>query len=82
MPDLEIGWAIERSRWGRGYAAEAARAAADWVHRTLGADHVVHFIQERNVRSIRVAEKLGAKLDGTFELFGVDVLVYRTQLPI
>jgi len=81
-PDLEIGWAIERSRWGRGYAAEAARAAADWVHRTLGADHVVHFIQERNVRSIRVAEKLGAKLDGTFELFGVDVLVYRTQLPI
>src|SRR2546422_785521 len=29
-PDLEIGWAVDRSRWGRGYATEAARAAADW----------------------------------------------------
>ena len=82
-PDLEIGWAVDRSRWGRGYATEAARAAADWVYRTLKADHVVHFIQEANVRSIRVAEKLGAKRDGIFKLFGtVDVLVYRTDLPL
>ena len=49
----------------------------------LKADHVVHFIQEANVRSIRVAEKLGAKRDGIFKLFGtVDVLVYRTELPL
>src|SRR6266581_2816200 len=76
-------WAVDRARWGRGYATEAARAAADWVHRTLGADHVVHFIHERNVRSIRVAEKLGAKRDGTCKLFGtIDVLVYRTGLPL
>ncbi len=82
-PDLEIGWAVDRSRWGRGYATEAARAAADWVHRTLGADRVVHLIHERNIRSIRVAEKLGARRDGTFRLFGtVDVLVYRTELPL
>ena len=82
-PDLEIGWAIERSRWGRGYATEAARAAARWVHHELGADHVVHFIQEENARSICVAEKLGARLDGTFKLFGtIDVLVYRTDLPV
>ncbi|TMB54125.1 MAG: GNAT family N-acetyltransferase [Deltaproteobacteria bacterium] len=82
-PDLEIGWAVDRSRWGRGYATEAARAAADWVHRTLGADHVVHLIHEQNVRSIRVAEKLGAKRDGTCTLFGtIDVLVYRTGLPL
>ena len=53
------------------------------MHRTLGADHVVHFIQEQNVRSIRVAQKLGARLDGTFKLFGtVDVLVYLTELPL
>jgi RimJ/RimL family protein N-acetyltransferase len=80
-PDLEIGWAIDRSRWGHGYATEAARAAADWVYRTLKADHVVHLIHEQNTRSIRVAEKLGARRDGTCQLFGAEVLVYRTALP-
>src|SRR5438552_3330124 len=54
-PDLEIGWAVDRSRWVRGYATEAARAAAVWVLRTLGADRVVHLIQEQHVRPIRRA---------------------------
>jgi RimJ/RimL family protein N-acetyltransferase len=82
-PELEIGWAIDRSRWGRGYATEAARAAAGWVHAELGADHVVHFIAPDNARSIRVAEKLGSQPDGTFKLFGeIDVIVYRTLLPL
>src|ERR1051325_1566667 len=51
-PDLEIGWAVDRSRWGRGYATEAARAAADWVHRTPGAGRGGHFIHERTIRHI------------------------------
>src|SRR2546422_11101000 len=81
-PDLEIGWAVDRSRWGRGYATEAARAAADWVHRTLGADRVAHLIQEQNVRPIRVAAKLGAKRDGHCKLVGPgDARAYRTAAP-
>lgn len=82
-PDLEIGWAIDRSRWECGYATEAARAAAAWTHEVLHADHVVHFIEPDNIRSIRVAEKLGARVAGSYQLFGkIDVLTYRTELPL
>lgn len=84
-PHLEIGWGIDRSRWGRGYATEAARAAAGWVHEELGADSVIHLIARENTRSVRVAEKLGARRDGTFVIAGsggVEVDVYRTELPL
>jgi RimJ/RimL family protein N-acetyltransferase len=84
-PHLEIGWGIDRSRWGRGYAIEAARAAAGWVHAELGADTVIHLIDPRNERSIRVARKLGAVRDGTFVIpppANVHVDVWRTKLPL
>jgi ribosomal-protein-alanine N-acetyltransferase len=33
----ELGWALVRSQWGRGYATEAALAVRDWaVSRTAG----------------------------------------------
>ncbi|MGH3000847.1 MAG: GNAT family N-acetyltransferase, partial [Gaiellaceae bacterium] len=54
---VELGWAILSSHWGRGYAPEAARAARAW----LGADRLISLIDPENTRSQRVAEKLGAE---------------------
>ena len=57
-PVVEIGWHLERASWGHGYATEAARGvlahAAD-----LGLRRVCALIVPENVRSRRVAEKLG-----------------------
>jgi RimJ/RimL family protein N-acetyltransferase len=79
--DLEIGWAIDSSRWGRGYAIEAARAAADWTHKELKADHVIHYIVPDNARSQSVAKKLGGQITGKHMLFGtLEVDVWRTEL--
>jgi RimJ/RimL family protein N-acetyltransferase len=58
-PGLEAGWLLDRARWGRGLATEAARAALDWAFEVLGAAHVVSVIAPANVRSIRVAERIG-----------------------
>lgn len=86
-PDLEIGWGIDPSRWGRGYAVEAARAAAAWAHAELGADRVIHLIDPANARSIRVAEKLGARPAGTFLMppspagDRVEAVIWRSELP-
>ena len=81
--DLEIGWAIDSSRWGRGYAFEAARAAADWAHRELKADHVIHYIEPLNSRSQSVAKKLGGQLIGKQMLFSsFEVDIWRTELPV
>jgi RimJ/RimL family protein N-acetyltransferase len=56
----ELGWVLGREHWGRGYATEAARAVRDWARRALGIERLISLIAADNVRSQRVAERLGA----------------------
>jgi len=56
----ELGWALLRSHWGHGYATEAVAAIRDWAYRQPGIDRLVSLIPPGNVRSQRVAERLGA----------------------
>jgi RimJ/RimL family protein N-acetyltransferase len=60
-PGCEIGWAIVRDCWGRGYAVEGSSAAADWAFATLGWTGMIHSIAPENVQSQRVAQKLGSR---------------------
>lgn len=62
----ELGWALAREHWGHGYATEAALAARRW----LRAPRVVSLIAPDNLRSQRVAERLGATPGETIELGG------------
>lgn len=62
----ELGWALAREHWGQGYATEAALAAREW----LRAPSVISLIAPGNVRSQRVAERLGATPGETIELSG------------
>lgn len=78
-PDRELGWSLARPAWGRGYATEAARAAADYAFRTLRWSHLIHLILPGNDRSIRVAGRLGARPAGTDIVRGVTQLVYRLE---
>jgi RimJ/RimL family protein N-acetyltransferase len=57
---LELGWALIREHWGRGYATEAAAAIRDWAHERRPDDRLVSLITSDNVRSQRVAGRLGA----------------------
>ena len=57
--ETELGWAILSRHWGHGYATEAALAAREWA-RQRGQERIVSLIEPRNVRSVRVADKLGA----------------------
>ena len=62
--ETELGWAILSAHWGHGYATEAALAARDWLER----DRVISLIHPANVRSQRVAEKLGAHVERRVEM--------------
>ena len=55
--ETELGWAILHRHSGKGYATEAARAVLDWADR----DRIISLIHPDNVRSQRVAGKLGAR---------------------
>jgi RimJ/RimL family protein N-acetyltransferase len=81
-PGLEVGWLVGREHWGRGFAPEAGRASMEWAREELGANHIISLIEDENVRSARVAEKLGMTIegrtrivDGQFEvrIFGTDL---------
>jgi RimJ/RimL family protein N-acetyltransferase len=76
--DVELGWIVRRSRWGNGFATEAARAAVDWAFRTGRLDYVMSLIGKDNPASIRVATKIGQRLDGESisPLDGQQVLIY------
>jgi RimJ/RimL family protein N-acetyltransferase len=57
--DVEIGWRLMRSHWGRGLATEGATAVRDHAFGVLGLARLVAFCRPANGPSIRVAEQLG-----------------------
>ncbi|HSE25161.1 MAG TPA: GNAT family N-acetyltransferase [Pyrinomonadaceae bacterium] len=80
-PGFEVGWTLARQAWGKGYATEGARRALDYAFNELDKDHVISLIHPENKNSIKVAERLGEKLEGQTELLGHDVLIYGIDRP-
>lgn len=62
-PALEVGWRLDRSHWGHGYATEGASAALTFAFEELGLAEVVSFTTVGNQRSRRVMERLGMSRD-------------------
>jgi len=63
-----MGYILHPDYWGRGFTAEACRAALDYGFAHLGYDRVELWIDETNVQSIRVAQKLGFGMKGRLAL--------------
>jgi RimJ/RimL family protein N-acetyltransferase len=61
-PGTEVGWGLIHQAWGKGYATEAATACIDWAFNHLGWSDVIHCIDEQNVNSRKVAQRLGSRL--------------------
>jgi ribosomal-protein-alanine N-acetyltransferase len=62
-PGVELVWTLGAAWWGRGYAPEAARAAAAEGFSRFGLTELLAFTAAVNVPSRRVMEKLGMRLD-------------------
>lgn len=56
---VEIGWSLLPSRWGRGYAREGAEASLAWAWRHTRLRDVVAITTPGNVRSWSLMERLG-----------------------
>jgi ribosomal-protein-alanine N-acetyltransferase len=65
-PDL--GYTFDPASWGHGYATEAARCVFDYARANLDWPRIVSVIHPDNVRSRRVAERLGLRGDGQVEI--------------
>jgi RimJ/RimL family protein N-acetyltransferase len=79
--ETELGWALARSAWGRGYATEAARACIEWGFAEFAVPYLTAMINPDNVRSTRVAERLGLAPMREDLLLGDPVVVYGLERP-
>jgi RimJ/RimL family protein N-acetyltransferase len=68
----ELGYLFLPEAWGFGYAAEACAAALGWFADELPGEPVVLFTQTANVRSMRLAAKLGFTEVERFEDYGAE----------
>jgi RimJ/RimL family protein N-acetyltransferase len=71
----ELGWFLVRDAEGQGFATEAARAARAYGFASLGLSRLVSYVDPANRASARVAERLGAVIEG--QLDGSDIWVHR-----
>jgi RimJ/RimL family protein N-acetyltransferase len=57
--EVEIGWMLAPSAWGRGYATEAGRAIRDEAFERLELESIVAVHHPENAASGRIMQKLG-----------------------
>jgi len=57
-PCVEIGWRLDKSFWGNGYATEAAKAALNVAFEQLNLSEVYSFTSVGNARSRAVMERI------------------------
>ena len=55
----ELGYALFRQNWGRGYAFEAAAGLRDWLFRETDHNHFIGLADIRNTASIRILQGIG-----------------------
>ena len=74
---IEIAWSTVRDAWGRGFAAEAAKASIDHTFANSNLDALDCYLRPDNHASRRVAEKAGFIYRDTRFLYDRVLRYYR-----
>jgi RimJ/RimL family protein N-acetyltransferase len=77
--ETELGWLLARDHWGHGYATEAALALRDWAFQNRGLTRLISLINHENLRSIRVAERIGERYERDVEINGKPGRLYSIE---
>jgi len=80
-PEVEVGWAIVRERWGEGLATEGGAASLGEAWGTLGLREVVAVTLPHNHTSRRVMAKLGMTAEREVVHAGRPHLLHRLRRP-
>ncbi|HEY7958220.1 MAG: GNAT family N-acetyltransferase [Polyangia bacterium] len=79
--EVELAYGLKRQAWGQGYATEAVAAAREWGFRRLPEPRFVSLVHAANLRSVRVAERLGARHNREVDYQGQRVRLYVHERP-
>lgn len=74
--EVEIGYALAKEFWKKGFAVEASQAFLEYGFEKLKLEKIVAVTDPENENSRRVMEKLGMSLDGIGKYYGRDLVHY------
>jgi ribosomal-protein-alanine N-acetyltransferase len=77
--ELEIGYAIAKEFWGKGFATEAARIFLRYAFEQLNPDKIVAVAEPENLSSRCVMEKLGMKFVRLGEFYNRELVQYAVS---
>lgn len=66
VPSFELGWFLDSGHQGLGIATEAARRSLEFLFTNLKAHKVIVITRDTNVKSSKLAERLGFVKEGHF----------------
>ena len=68
VDEVDLGFRLRRSHWGKGYATEAARESLSYGFKTYNLEKIVARAMKENLASQRVLQKLVMRFQKTFEV--------------
>jgi RimJ/RimL family protein N-acetyltransferase len=78
-PEIELGYDLHPSVWGRGLATEAAREVVRQAFGPLGLEQIVAVVKPDHLASQRVLEKAGLRHTGAREVYDEQMLLYEAD---
>lgn len=80
-PDVEVGYYLGRSAWGRGLATEIARRLVEHGFDDLGLERIVAVVRPDNAASQNVLAKAGLRKVGAGRHYDADVELWAVKRP-
>jgi ribosomal-protein-alanine N-acetyltransferase len=80
--DVELGYYLSRSSWGRGFGTEIAREVLRHAFEDLRLDRVVAVVRPENTGSRRVLAKVGLRFHHEGDHYGAHVEVWEARNPL
>lgn len=79
LPDceIEIGYMLKRSAWGKGYATEATKRLLKFAFEETPLQELVATTDPKNIASQRVLEKCGLVYEGTRRAYAAECFGFR-----
>lgn len=78
-PEIEVAYHLVRSRWGRGYATEAAAASMRHGFESLGLARIIAICNPANTASSAVMRRCGMTYLGWSVYYERDVVMYEKR---
>jgi [ribosomal protein S5]-alanine N-acetyltransferase len=79
LDETEVGFLLDRSFWGKGFATDAALASLRFGFENFELSHIIALVHPENRASRRVIEKCGMAYVDSLALWGIELMRYRVD---